>query len=454
MNFFKKLFTRKENKTSETKKQNTSIELESFCENSKYGFKDRQNGEVIIPAKYDAVDIFHEGLARVMSDKKSGFVDKNGKEIVPLKYDYVIFFSEGLASFKLNGKYGFINKAGKEVVPAKYDGIESFSEGLALVALDRKYGFIDKTGKEVIPLKYDEVGSLNLALDREKHNEKFGVINSFSTGIAKVRINNKWLYIDKQGNEYATEEDARNAISQNNSDLNSCEIDMVFVKGGTLTRACLGGMIGDNFYVFNPISENDVTLDDFYIGRYEVTQAQWTAIMGNNPSHFKGKKLPVENVSWNDIQIFIQKLNKQTGKNYRLPTEAEWEYAARGGIKGKPYDYSSGGTKGDGYNYSGSNNLDNVAWYYGNSEMKSHEVGTKKPNELDIYDMSGNVLEWCSDCYKEYYIGPADESKRSCRGGSWANEKKGLHLSMRFNYPPSDRYYYLGFRLVRDVETQ
>lgn len=125
---------------------------------------------------------------------------------------------------------------------------------------------------------------------------------------------------------------------------------------------------------------------DYYIGKYEVTQALWQVVMGNNPSDFKGDNFPVEKVSWNDCQAFITKLNGMTGRKFRLPTEAEWENAARGGRKSQAYQYC------------GSNNISDVAWYWDNNTGMTHPVGGKLPNELGIYDMSGNVLEWCQDC--------------------------------------------------------
>ncbi|HDP98542.1 MAG TPA: hypothetical protein ENN22_05075, partial [bacterium] len=155
--------------------------------------------------------------------------------------------------------------------------------------------------------------------------------------------------------------------------------DMVFVAGGTF-------MMGSNEYD-NEKPIHKVYVDDFYIGKYEVTQKQWFEIMGSNPSRFKGDNLPVERVSWNDVQEFIRKLNAKTGGNFRLPTEAEREYASRGGSRSAHFKYS------------GSNNVDNVAWYDNNSGRKTHPVGTKQPNELGLYDMSGNVWEWCSDWY-------------------------------------------------------
>jgi formylglycine-generating enzyme required for sulfatase activity len=192
-----------------------------------------------------------------------------------------------------------------------------------------------------------------------------------------------------------------------------------------------------------------VTVSDFYIGKYEVTQAQWKAIMGSNPSKWTGDNLPVENVSWNDIQEFIQKLNQKTGKKYRLPTEAEWEYAARGGNKSR------------GYKYSGSNDIGTVAWYSSNSGDKTHPVGQKQPNELGIYDMSGNVWEWCQDWYGDYSsasqtnpTGPSSGSYRVLRGGSWNDYTGGCRVSSRTCNTPSSRGSYNGFRLAHDAITE
>ena len=188
-----------------------------------------------------------------------------------------------------------------------------------------------------------------------------------------------------------------------------------------------------------------VTLSSFYICKHEVTQEEWEAVMGSNPSNFEGKHLPVERVSWEDCQTFISKLNSITGKHYRLPTEAEWEYAARGG------------NRSNGYKYSGSNTLDDVAWYYDNSGKKTHEVMTKSPNELGLYDMSGNVKEWCSDWYDgEYYAispsnnpkGPSSGSNRVLRGGSWFDYGNGCRVSFRSRFGPSYHTDDFGLRLV------
>ena len=216
-------------------------------------------------------------------------------------------------------------------------------------------------------------------------------------------------------------------------------IDMVRVEAGTFTMGATAEM---NDPYDNEKPTHRVTLtNDYYIGKYEVTQALWQTVMGNNPSKFKGDNLPVEHVSWKDCQKFLSKLNRITGKTFRLPTEAEWEYAARGGKKSR------------GYQYSGSNNISDVAWYDSNSGNKTHAVGTKQPNELGIYDMSGNVLEWCQDRYGKYnsssQINPTgvnSGSNRVFRGGR--GNARSCRSSFRFGITPRFRNKYLGLRLV------
>ena len=227
------------------------------------------------------------------------------------------------------------------------------------------------------------------------------------------------------------------------SKIDSFPIEMVFVKGGEFI------MGDDNGVYTSEKPAHKVFVSDFYIGKYEVTQKQWTDIMGSNPSYFKGcDKCPVDSVSWNDVQEFIKKLNQKTGKTYRLPTEAEWEYAAGGGANNR--------TK-----WAGTNNeseLKNYAWYGSNSGSKTHPVGTTaKANSFGIYDMTGNVWEWCNDWFgSDYYQsspfnnpqGPSSGYSRVLRGGSWHYETGGGSVASRRNSRPDIEWDYCGFRLL------
>ena len=238
------------------------------------------------------------------------------------------------------------------------------------------------------------------------------------------------------------------AQSRRTITVGNVQFTMIRVDGGTF-------QMGATPEQENPDSDekpvHTVTLSPYYIGETEVTQELWQAVMDSNPSEFKGKNLPVENIIWNDCQEFVRRLNQQTGLQFRLPTEAEWEYAARGGNKSR------------GYQYSGSNNLNDVAWYDKNSydmgrsspDFGPHPVGQKSPNELGLYDMSGNVWEWCQDLYGSYSAGsqtnptgPSSGSSRVCRGGSWYFIARSCRVAIRnFNSPDTQRDY-LGFRLA------
>lgn len=218
-------------------------------------------------------------------------------------------------------------------------------------------------------------------------------------------------------------------------------IDMVMVEAGTFMMGATPEM-KDFFSDEEPVHQVNLS-DDYYIGKYEVTQTLWQAIMGSNPSCFKGESLPVEQVSWDDCQKFIEKLSAITGRKFRLPTESEWEYAARGGKKSRSYQYS------------GSNDLEKVAFYSDNSGQKTNPVGQKIANELGIYDMSGNVQEWCQDVRSTYEktpkanpIGVSIDSPRVCRGGAWGYGASWCRSSCRSGYFPSLRSNDLGFRLA------
>jgi formylglycine-generating enzyme required for sulfatase activity len=218
---------------------------------------------------------------------------------------------------------------------------------------------------------------------------------------------------------------------------------MVYVYGGAFKMGCTSEQ-GSNCNG-NEKPVHQVTLSSFYIGKHEITQAQWKVVMNNNPSDIQNNNFPVTNVSWNEVQKFIDSLNVLTGKKYRLPTEAEWEYAARGG------------NKSNGYKYSGSNNINDVAWNDNNSDKIIHVVGTRQANELGIFDMTGNVSELCNDRYSpDYYswspqinpTGPSDP-ERVIRGGGWNSTPQKSRVSFRSSVPPEKNIYpELGFRLA------
>ncbi|MDR2473248.1 MAG: formylglycine-generating enzyme family protein [Tannerella sp.] len=244
-----------------------------------------------------------------------------------------------------------------------------------------------------------------------------------------------------------------------NQPVKTSYLELALVQGGDFVMGCSA----EECKYKAELPAHQVTVSDYYISRYEVTQQEWTDIMGENPSYFDDDaSLPVERVSWEDIvgtegesevikgityysNGFIYRLNKMTNKQYRLPTEAEWEYAARGGNKNR------------GCIYSGSNVIDSVAWYWNNSGDRTHPVGRKSANELGLYDMSGNVWEWCSDYYGAYSSSPQTDPQGvvsgSCyviRGGSWVITSDYARVSFRTDYYswPSRRQNYLGFRLA------
>jgi len=227
--------------------------------------------------------------------------------------------------------------------------------------------------------------------------------------------------------------------------VNGVSFDMIAVKGGTFVMGGTPEQGNDPENDERPT--HSVTLSDFYIGKYEVTQQLWKVVMGSSPTNWRGDNYPIDKASWNDCQTFINRLNQLTGGKFRLPTEAEWEYAARGG------------NKNNGYKYSGSNNIDEVAWYNGNSGRTAHIVGAKKPNELGLYDMNGNVWEWCNDFMGNYSsnsqlnpTGPSSGYSRTIRGGSWYHVPRKCRVSDRDQGNPSDGNMDRGFRLVCDAE--
>ncbi|GJL84109.1 MAG: hypothetical protein DHS20C01_37430 [marine bacterium B5-7] len=227
---------------------------------------------------------------------------------------------------------------------------------------------------------------------------------------------------------------------------NNVVFDMLLVEGGDFNMGSDDEEADGDEKPVHPVK-----VDSFYLGKYPVTQQVWQTVMGNNPSQFNGSRRPMDCVSWRDVQEFISKLNGMTNKRYRLPSEAEWEYAARGGIRRRQ----------DGYLYAGSDKLKEVGWYSKNSAKETKEVGLKYPNELGLYDMSGNVWEWCNDWFdKKYYQachekgrvqdpqGPEQGVTRVVRGGSWSNDPRYCRVAYRRNNEPANRVTFLGFRLA------
>ena len=303
----------------------------------------------------------------------------------------------------------------------------------------RKYGY--ESQADMVLIKVDEVNKQfeNVKLVEDKSVPTTPVATSGSTNGTSTTT--------ASGNRTFT--------------VNGVSFEMVEVKGGTFTMGCTSEQGGDCDDDEKPT--HNVTLSDYYIGKFEVTQELWYAVMGTTvkqqrdkantswPMRGEGNNYPMYYISWNECQEFVRKLKQMTGQNFRLPTEAEWEYAARGGNKSR------------GYKYSGSNSIDNVAVYAVNSYNKgnnhpdygTHTVGTKTPNELGIYDMSGNVWEWCQDWYGDYSSssqtnpkGASSGSRCVLRGGSWGNRAGNCRVSIRYYHYPGSGDSSSGFRLV------
>ncbi|MCQ2316172.1 MAG: formylglycine-generating enzyme family protein [Bacteroidales bacterium] len=276
------------------------------------------------------------------------------------------------------------------------------------------------TTKEVVAVSQEIAANLSdqmMATMSSSGNETFTMSSS----------GNETFTMSSSGNETLT--------------VNGVSFEMVYVEGGTFTMGATSEQESDADRDEKPT--HSVTLSDYYIGKFEVTQKLWEAVMGTNPSIWKAFDHPVECVSWNDAMEFCVELSRMTGRRFTLPTEAQWEYAARGGKKSTNAKYS------------GSSSAANVAWYVGNSGSKTHAVGTKSPNELGIYDMSGNVWEWCLDRKGSYSsasqtdpMGPSSGSNRVLRGGSWNNFARGCRVSHRSNFAPGYSSFNSGFRLV------
>ena len=305
----------------------------------------------------------------------------------------------------------------------------------------RKFNIDNGTG--VIGFSFDDRYSVIM---RPDHDEHYFLVRKDAIFCSTSNASQEFYFKPKNMSNYkATYQSLLNGLTDSNASptpqQSNPSQNLTFTVGGvSFTMGATSEQGSDAWNDEKPT--HSVMLSSYYIGQTEVTQALWTAVMGSNPSEFRGDRRPVERVSWNDCQTFISRLNAKTGKNFRLPTEAEWEYAARGG--------HSGGSK-----YAGSDNINNVAWYYDNSGRETHNVATKSPNSLGIYDMSGNVLEWCQDWYGDYSSssqtnpkGPSNGDNRVFRGGSWLSRARGCRVSFRAVDSPSYSSGYLGLRLV------
>ena len=261
------------------------------------------------------------------------------------------------------------------------------------------------------------------------------------------------LKIDKGGNSHSQISTATTSGSDFTENTFGINMKMKYVQGGSFMMGCTSEQGGDCDSDEKTLRR--VTVSDYYIGVFEVTQGQWEKVMGTSVTQQRNKKdpssslrgtgsdYPMYYVSWEEAMAFCRELSRQTGKTYTLPTEAQWEYAARGG------------SQPDGSKYSGSYSVDAVAWYDGNSNSSTHPVGTKRPNALGLYDMSGNVWEWCLDWYGDYRdydtenpTGASSGSYRVLRGGSWYDVARSCRISNRNYNSPGNRYNHNGFRVV------
>ena len=325
----------------------------------------------------------------------------------------------------------------------------------SLIEMGDEYSKNDATLSQA-KSKYEQAAAYERKYKGTRYSDKFSKRASSSLKSVESRIAEKEAAAKAEAERLAREEAAReearrqkeeaerkrNEASYSNGILRvkGIEYPMVYVSGGSFDMGATSEQGSDAYSDEKPVHR--VTLSSYSIGKYEVTQELWEAVMGSNPSKYKGSRRPVEKVSWNDCQEFIRKLNDLTGASLRLPTEAEWEFAARGGNSSR------------GYKYSGSDRIGDAAWYYDNSGSETHAVGGKSANELGLYDMSGNVWEWCSDCYGAYSSssqtnpkGPGSGSNRVIRGGCWINNAGYCRVSNRDNDTPDDRFSFVGLRL-------
>ncbi|MEW8438671.1 MAG: SUMF1/EgtB/PvdO family nonheme iron enzyme, partial [Candidatus Thiodiazotropha taylori] len=327
--------------------------------------------------------------------------------------------------------------AGEHTVRVEKPGYESWEQSAQIKAGEQQTLRVELQPKS---------GELAISVDPAGATVRIDGQSVGGAGTYKLRAGTHRVRIEKTGYKpYETQatvtpgqqETLRAQLAANRQPY---EPEMVALPGGSFEMGSPSSEEGRD----DDEQQHRVSVSRFKLAKTEVTQAQWQAVMGNNPSSFKGcATCPVEQVSWQDVQSYISKLNQRTGKRYRLPTEAEWEYACRGGRAGE--------------RYCGGDNVDRLAWYGNNSGDKTHPVGQKQPNGFGLYDMSGNVWEWTCSEYDQGYGGGEQrcvrqnsDAKRSIRGGSWFNKPRWVRSANRHGFRPSVRDFNLGFRLAQD----
>ena len=436
-------------------------------------------------SQYRRMDLAGEACALVKVQLTAKEVGFEGNVIQPVEYkggEYWVYMTKGSHELRIKHLAASPAFVPCHVFFADYgvSGVEPLATYVLTLLLGEKMQklIIDYTPKDAMVIvdskPYHKDGHLELTLPVGSHDYMI-VKEGYTTidGVAKLYEGNPRTIIESLKPEKSSEiaqspikhKDNQTPISnkqeepvsqsalqtessvqfQSNKEtitVNGVSFNMIRVEGGTFQMGATSEQGSDAEKDEKPAHQ--VTLSSFSIGETEVTQELWEAVMGNNPSYYKGAKHPVEMVSWNDCQEFVRKLNAKTGRQFRLPTEAEWEYAARGGNKSQ------------GYKYSGSNTIDDVAWYTKTTNDKgTRDVKTKQANELGLYDMSGNVYEWCEDWYGDYNSsnqsdpkGPSSGARRVCRGGGWGSLAGFCRVSNRYSRTPGHSSSSLGLRLA------
>ena len=468
-------------------------------------------GEWAIPPRFDYADAFAaDGLARAESDGKWGFINARGEWVIPPQFDHVeAFAAGGLAMAVSGGKCGYINIKGEWVIPPRFGGAGDFAAGgLALANSKDGYGYINTRGEWAIPPQFYHAYDFNANGLALVANEKLSYINArgdFVVPIEPAEIDpaaphwerredgrvltsaqgRPMLYLERVCDTEVAKNTRGEIIWPQKSVSQTCKLDKTFTNSIGLEFM----LIPDGSFLSG--GRKIIISQPFYLGKYEVTQEQWEAVMGGNPSEFQDSNRPVENVSWNDVQEFIRRLNAKEGHNrYRLPTEMEWERAARGGLdtnfflKDDPETWEEEYDDGDyelerpeaedelerhllaggeverllAEDDSFRDRLAEYAWFRDNSGQATHPVGQRKPNPYGLYDIYGNVWEWVEDWYGDWpespeitdYRGPGEGSRRMGKGGAFDWGAKFSGPGVRYNIAPEDRGR-IGFRLALDA---